>query len=72
MIYDIFENICGARFTTSYTRVGGVMADLPEDFAANLQPVLKTLDDAKKVSAVGVQAGDVRDTWLRKKGFQSQ
>ena len=23
VIYDIFETLCGARFTNSYTRVGG-------------------------------------------------
>lgn len=27
-IYDLFEEICGARFTTSYTRVGGLMQDI--------------------------------------------
>ena len=27
-IYDIFETLCGARFTNSYTRVGGVMHDM--------------------------------------------
>src|SRR5690349_69523 len=26
-IYDIFETVCGARFTNSYTRVGGLMYD---------------------------------------------
>jgi NADH-quinone oxidoreductase subunit D len=26
-IYDIFETICGARFTNSYTRVGGLLHD---------------------------------------------
>lgn len=30
IIYDLFEEICGARFTTSYTRVGGLMQDMPE------------------------------------------
>jgi len=29
VIYDLFEEICGARFTTSYTRVGGLMEDMP-------------------------------------------
>jgi NADH-quinone oxidoreductase subunit D len=29
-LYDIFELICGARFTTSYTRVGGVANDIPD------------------------------------------
>jgi NADH-quinone oxidoreductase subunit D len=28
-IYDLFEEICGARFTVSYMRVGGVMRDYP-------------------------------------------
>ena len=27
-IYDIFEAMCGARFTNSYTRVGGLMYDV--------------------------------------------
>jgi NADH-quinone oxidoreductase subunit D len=27
-IYDIFETLCGARFTNSYTRVGGAMHDI--------------------------------------------
>lgn len=30
-LYDIFELICGARFTTSYTRIGGVAYDLPPE-----------------------------------------
>lgn len=28
-IYDLLEDICGARFTVSYTRVGGLMQDVP-------------------------------------------
>ena len=32
--YDIFENIAGARFTTSYTRIGGLAQDVtPETLA---------------------------------------
>ena len=27
-LYDIFEALCGARFTNSYTRVGGLMYDM--------------------------------------------
>lgn len=30
-IYDICEYICGARFTTSWTRVGGLSQDLPDE-----------------------------------------
>jgi NADH-quinone oxidoreductase subunit D len=29
IIYDLLEELCGARFTVSYTRVGGVMHDAP-------------------------------------------
>ncbi|RMF77971.1 MAG: NADH-quinone oxidoreductase subunit D [Planctomycetota bacterium] len=29
IIYDLLEELCGARFTVSYTRVGGVSHDLP-------------------------------------------
>ncbi len=28
-IYDLFEELCGARFTVSYTRVGGLSQDAP-------------------------------------------
>jgi NADH-quinone oxidoreductase subunit D len=31
-LYDIFENVTGARLTTSWTRVGGVFRDVPADF----------------------------------------
>lgn len=30
-LYDIFEKICGARFTTSYSRIGGVANDIDDD-----------------------------------------
>ena len=29
-VYDLFEALCGARLTTSATRVGGMYQDLPE------------------------------------------
>src|SRR5471030_2380891 len=29
-LYKLFEELTGARFTTSYTRIGGVMRDVPE------------------------------------------
>lgn len=29
IIYDLLEELCGARFTVSYTRVGGLMQDAP-------------------------------------------
>jgi len=36
-IYDLFEEICGARFTTSYTRVGGLMADITPEWPAKVK-----------------------------------
>jgi len=36
-INDLFEEICGARFTTSYTRVGGLANDMPEEWPAHLK-----------------------------------
>ena len=42
-IWHLVESICGARLTTTYTRLGGVMADLPADFAERLQTVFQTL-----------------------------
>src|SRR5438046_1085198 len=35
-IYKLFELLTGARFTTSYTRVGGQIRDLPETFVPQL------------------------------------
>ena len=37
-LYDIFEKICGARFTTSYTRIGGVA----NDFVPDVLPMTRT------------------------------
>ncbi|MHC4957391.1 MAG: NADH dehydrogenase (quinone) subunit D [Planctomycetota bacterium] len=36
-IYNLIEHISGARFTTSYTRVGGVANDMPAGFEAELR-----------------------------------
>ncbi len=41
-LYSLFEMLTGARFTTSYTRIGGVARDIPEGW---LGKVLKTLDE---------------------------
>src|SRR5438128_4581362 len=40
-LYDLFELLTGARFTTSYTRVGGQIRDLPERFIPQLQKFLE-------------------------------
>lgn len=41
-LYDLFQEICGARFTTSYTRIGGVANDIPDNV---LQEIKKWLDE---------------------------
>lgn len=45
-IYDFTERLCGARLTTTYTRIGGVMRDLPPDFDTGIRKVLKDLNQA--------------------------
>ncbi len=53
VIYDIFETLCGARFTNSYTRVGGVMHDITplvvEKIRKFCRTFPKTLDDMEKL-----------------------
>jgi NADH-quinone oxidoreductase subunit D len=39
-IYDLIEHLSGARFTTSYARVGGVANDMPEGFVGELKAFL--------------------------------
>jgi NADH-quinone oxidoreductase subunit D len=41
-LYDIFETLCGARFTNSYTRVGGLMYDATPLFVEKAREFLKT------------------------------
>jgi len=36
-LYDIFELVCGARFTTSFTRIGGVANDLDDATIAKIR-----------------------------------
>ncbi len=48
-VYDLFEALCGARLTTSATRVGGLYKDLPDGWVEWAKKVIKqiprTLDD---------------------------
>ncbi len=41
-IYNIFETLCGARFTNSYTRVGGVAQDMTPQVIEEIRAFLKT------------------------------
>jgi NADH-quinone oxidoreductase subunit D len=53
VLYDIFETLCGARFTNSYTRTGGVMADFTplviEKIRNFVRTFPKTLDDMERL-----------------------
>lgn len=46
MLWDSAEELCGARLTVSYVRIGGVMGDLPDGFDARLR---KRLDDVMEL-----------------------
>src|SRR5258708_1550917 len=41
LLYNIFETLCGARFTTSYTRVGGLMYDATPKFIEQVRAFVK-------------------------------
>jgi NADH-quinone oxidoreductase subunit D len=45
-IYNLVEQLSGARFTTSYTRVGGQTHDLPDTFLAQLKEFIRTVRPA--------------------------
>ncbi len=42
-IYNLIEQLTGARFTTSYTRIGGMTRDLPHGFTSHLRAFLDQL-----------------------------
>src|SRR6059058_3554281 len=47
-LWELVEKVTGARMTVSYCRVGGVKADLPEDFG---EPCRKAFEETRKVLA---------------------
>ncbi len=44
-ILNTYDIICGARFTTSYARIGGVAADMPDDAAKMIKEFLDQFDE---------------------------
>ena len=42
-IYDLYEELCGARMMVTYPRLGGVAMDLPDGFDAKLLAVMEEL-----------------------------
>ncbi len=45
-LYELFEDVTGARVTISYARVGGLKSDLPEGFE---EKALKAIKETRKV-----------------------
>ncbi|MFQ6091505.1 MAG: NADH dehydrogenase (quinone) subunit D [bacterium] len=41
-VYDLLEALCGARLTTSYTRIGGVAEEIPEGWIDRAREMIKT------------------------------
>lgn len=52
-LYTLFEELTGARFTTSYTRIGGLTRDVPEGWEKKVgefcDTFLPVLDDVEKL-----------------------
>lgn len=52
-LYTLFEELTGARFTTSYTRIGGVARDIPEGWLGRvnkfLNGVIPAIDEMEKL-----------------------
>lgn len=44
-ILNTYDIICGARFTTSYTRIGGVATDMPDEAVKMIKEFLDQFDD---------------------------
>lgn len=44
-ILDIFDLVCGARFTTSYTRIGGVASDIKPEAATMIKDFIDQLEE---------------------------
>lgn len=54
-LYDLFEEICGARFTVSYMRIGGVMRDYPEGWLGRVREFINDFP-AKHADYMGLLA----------------
>ncbi len=76
--YNLCEQLTGARFTTSYTRVGGQVRDLPDGFLTSLETFLdecsQTIDEIsnlldrnkiylKRMIDIGTISADDAITW---------
>lgn len=52
-LYTLFEELTGARFTTSYTRIGGVARDIPDGWLPKVEKFVdelpKAVDEVEKL-----------------------
>jgi NADH-quinone oxidoreductase subunit D len=52
-VHNLYEQICGARFTSSYTRIGGMTRDLPKGIKKQVldfcDSALRTVDEMEKL-----------------------
>ena len=48
LIYDIFDRTCGARMSMSYSCIGGVVADVHEDFVKDVRHACDVIEKALK------------------------
>src|SRR5262245_2718820 len=62
-IYDFIENICGARLTTNYTRIGGLSRDFPPEAVDQLKRVVQEVHKA---------TNDVRRLIMKNKIFMDR
>jgi len=44
LVWDLLEKVCGARLTSNYIRIGGLMCDLPSGFNNDLEATYPKLD----------------------------
>ena len=44
IVWDLLEKVCGARLTSNYIRIGGLMCDLPPGFNDDLEATYPKLD----------------------------
>ena len=45
IVWDLLEKVCGARLTSNYIRIGGLMCDLPPGFNDDLNATYPKLDN---------------------------
>jgi NADH-quinone oxidoreductase subunit D len=44
IVWDLLEKVCGARLTSNYIRIGGLMCDIPSGFNDDLEATYPKLD----------------------------